>query len=70
MELYVVEACSDKPVGTYTSSVSPRIGERLDANNGSWIVNMIQHDIRGDLTTLNLPKPIQTIVVVYVQKTL
>jgi len=37
----------DKTVGRYRSQVRPLVGELIDANNGTWIVSQIQHDVCG-----------------------
>jgi len=55
----------DKKVGSYTTTIIPRVGEHLDANNGRWIVIQVQHDIRGALHT-SAPATFQTHVIVYV----
>jgi hypothetical protein len=61
---------NDRKVGLYRSPISPRVGEILDANNGSWIVQKVQHDIRGSLSPDRITEeiPAQTVVVVYVVK--
>jgi hypothetical protein len=63
-DVFVIDE-KDMPVGTYQSVISPRVGERLDANNGHWIVVCVQHDIRGMLDADSREKPIESGVVVY-----
>ena len=70
IEVLVIDN-KDCKVGLYRSPVSPRVGEILDANNGSWIVQKVQHDIRGRLnpdgrSTDELPE--QSMVLAYVVK--
>lgn len=58
----------DEIVGKYQTPAAPRVGERLDANNGSWIVERVQHDIAGELYSESRTVPSQKMVVVYVVK--
>lgn len=39
----------DIPIGKYQSIICPRVGDIIDATNGSWIVQKVQHDIVGHL---------------------
>ena len=61
---------SDNIIGRYRTSVRPMVGERIDANNGTWVITQIQHDVCGflmDDTTWE-DCPMQGTVIAYVQK--
>tara|TARA_R110000868_G_scaffold87136_6_gene243910 strand:- start:244 stop:450 length:207 start_codon:yes stop_codon:yes gene_type:complete len=58
----------DRKIGSYTTTIIPRVGEYLDAKNGQWTVIQVQHDIRGALD-MTAPGSFQTCVIVYVDPT-
>lgn len=69
IEVLVIDE-KDATIGRYQSPIAPRVGEILDANNGNWIVQKVQHDIRGSLDPNwnEVSLPVQSIVVAYVVK--
>jgi hypothetical protein len=65
-KILVLNSKDDVKIGSYESSIVPRAGEFIDANDGHWAVLSVQHDIRGALKSDN--NAFQSVVVVYVSE--
>lgn len=65
VKIIVINAKTDVPMGSYESTVVPRTGDFIDANDGHWQVMKVQHDIRGAIRS---ESAFQSLVVIYVSE--
>ncbi len=65
VKILVVSEKTESPIGSYESSIVPRAGDFIDANDGHWQVMKVQHDIRGAIRS---EIAFQSLVVIYVSE--